>query len=510
MDDYLLVFDVGSGTARVAVFDPAGRCVASVAQGRTHPSLGCMDSFALTFDAEELWAQLCALTRELLAKSAIPASLVRAVTATSQRHSCVFLDRAGSILCACPNQDGRGFYAQEYIEERMGKEIYTITGQWPPVISSLARLLWHRLEEKELYSAVDKVLMLNDWITYKLCGEFVSEPSAASSSMILDVGRRAWSQAVIDCFSLAPSMLPALVDAGQSLGRLSPSAARQTGLGEETLVVMSGGDTHCALLAAGVLQAGDVGIVAGTTTPVCRIADRPVIDPEEKIWTTCHLMPGQWALDSNAQWTGAIYQWLHQFVREEFAEALDSDSCYAAMEKKARGVPPGSNDTYAFLGSVILDAQNFFVLRPGMFLFPPPTHPMVEKPTTLGHLIRATLENIVYAIYGNLGHLLRVLKDAPPCETMYATGGLTRSSLFVEILADCTGMPVAVSHLPEGTALGAALCASVGAGIYRDLAEAARHMVHTETRASPVPEHTSVYRNAFERWRDLYHVIADL
>jgi autoinducer 2 (AI-2) kinase len=220
-------------------------------------------------------------------------------------------------------------------------------------------------------------------------------------------------------------------------------------------------------------------------------------------------VPDQWILDSNAQWTGAVYQWLHDFVKEEFIGMHAPHTCYDLMEEKARTAPPGSNDTYAFLGSVIMDVRNFFVLRPGVFFFPPPTHPMVERPTTLGHLIRATLENIVYAIQGNIGHLARIYGKAFSRE-LHITGGLSQSRLFVEILAGCTGMPVTVSKYREGTSLGAAICASVGIGLYPDLVEAARHMVQLEESVEPVPDHTSLYRKGYERWRDLYTAIADL
>jgi autoinducer 2 (AI-2) kinase len=134
---------------------------------------------------------------------------------------------------------------------------------------------------------------------------------------------------------------------------------------------------------------------------------------------------------------------------------------------------------------------------------------MVEKPTTLGHLIRATLENIVYAIQGNLGHLARIYTKAFS-PRLHVTGGLSHSRLFTEILADCAGMPVSVSKYREGTAVGAAIFASVGIGIYPDLLEAARNMVQLEDSVEPVPEHTHDYKRSYERWRDLYHTIADL
>ena len=508
--EYILVFDIGSGTARVALFDPLGNLVGALSQARRYTPVDSADTFIIVFDPHHLWSQLCGLTRDLLDKTGVASSSIRAVTATGQRHSCVFIGAKGEVVCASPNQDARGFFAQELIEKQLGNEIYAITGQWPPILSSLARFLWYRQEEPETCHRIKKILMLNDWVLYKLCGELVSEPTASSSSMILDIGRRQWSSKVIECFSLDPSLLPPLADAGHTIGGLTASASQECGLLEHTPVVISGGDTHCALLAAGAAGAGDIGLIAGTTTPVCCIVDDALIDPEQRIWTTCHLLPGQWILDSNAQWTGAVYQWLHDFVKEEFVGMLPGQSCFDIMETRARTAPPGSNDTYAFLGSVIMDVRNFFVLRPGLFLFPPPTHPMIEKPTTLGDMIRATLENIVYAIQGNMSHLARIYTKALLPPTLYLTGGLSHSRLFTEILADCTGIPVAVSRFREGTALGAALCASVGVGFYPDLLEAARNMVQIEERIEPVPEHTTLYKRSYERWKDLYQVIPDL
>lgn len=466
--------------------------------------------FLRIFDPDDLWAGLSGLSREVLEKTGTAASAVRAVTATGQRLSDLFLDAEGRALYAGPNMDARGLFAEGLAGDPiLEEEIHAITGQWPPLLSTLARLLWHREEEPSKFQRIRRVLMLNDWILYKLSGEMASEPTAASTSFVLDIATRRWSRSVLDRFSLDPSLLPPLATAGQVIGKLTASAAKACGLEPNTPVVVSGSDTHCGILGAGVVEPGEVGIIAGTTTPVCLVLDTPVIDPERRTWTCCHVMSNQWALEANAQWTGAVYQWLHDLLKEDFFGDRDSASCYRFMEDKARAVAPGSDDTFAMLGPTVMDARKLTVLRPGVFLFPPPTNPMVEKPASWGHLVRSALENIAYAIQGNLELLKSIHAPVPPGK-LHLTGGLCNSRLFVEILADVVGLPLSVARVRNGTALGAAVCAAVGAGWYPDLPRAVQHMVQFEAPVEPVAEHAGVYRSGFVRWNEIWERLEDL
>ena len=187
LEGYLLSLDVGTGSVRCVLFDLAGRIVFRQMAPRSYRSDAAGDPFLRSFDAGLLWKQICLLTRSMFAATEIAPGTVLAVSATCQRFPNIFLDGKGGEVYAGPNLDTRGIFTQGRIEETIGEEYYRITGQWPPLLSGLARLLWFRQEEPDVFSGIRTVFMLDDWVLYRLSGERGSEASAASGSGFLDL-----------------------------------------------------------------------------------------------------------------------------------------------------------------------------------------------------------------------------------------------------------------------------------------------------------------------------------
>ncbi|MFC1890039.1 FGGY-family carbohydrate kinase [Thermodesulfobacteriota bacterium] len=508
-DGTLLSLDIGTGTVRAVLFDLRGTIVGKTSEARHYLPDPYGEPFQEVFDDAALWSTICSLIAGLLESTDTRSESVLAVSVTGQRLSFLFLDKAGDVLYAGPNMDARGLHTQAEIEERLGEErIHPLTGQWPTMLSALARLLWFRHEAPEVFARIRKVLMLNDWVQYRLTGEMASEPTSASVSLFLDLSTRQWSNEVLSAFDFNRDLLPPLVSAGDVAGRVHAAASADTGLAEGTPVVVSGGDTQCALAWAGLDKPDQFGIVAGTTALVCRTVDSPLVDPGRCTWTSCHLGANRWMVEANGQWAGTVYQWLGDLFGGYLEEEIPRAEIYARMEDRAARVSPGSDDTYAFLGPVIMDAENLHHLRPGMFLFPPPAHPMVESPATAGRLVRSTLENIAFAICANYEQLLP-LKPAEP-DRVFITGGLCASRLFCRIVADCLGLPLHVGRVLEGSALGAAVCAAAGAGVFRSLGDAQQGLCGVREVFEPDGETRSVYAESYERWLELYNKILDL
>jgi sugar (pentulose or hexulose) kinase len=214
------------------------------------------------------------------------------------------------------------------------------------------------------------------------------------------------------------------------------------------------------------------------------------------------VQPGTWILEANSQWSGSIYQWLAGFFQGAGIRPSARRSVYDWMEAQAQGLPPGANDTFACLGPILMDAKLFHLVRPGVFLFPPPGHLMTESPVMPAHFIRATLENIAFAMRGNIE--LACGSQTSPLDGLFLTGGLAKSRLFCQILADCTGLVVRVGRESEGTALGAAVCAAAGIRAFPDMASAQKGLVHLDRLVEPSSENTELYQPAYERWRELY------
>jgi sugar (pentulose or hexulose) kinase len=203
---------------------------------------------------------------------------------------------------------------------------------------------------------------------------------------------------------------------------------------------------------------------------------------------------------------GLSYQWL----KDNFENLLGKTELetYAYMEKLALKVPPGSDDMIASLGAEIFNINELNIVRPGIFTFQQPGHPMNTNPVTFGHFIRATLENISYAIRGNIDQMESIANKKK--DELKVTGGMGRSSLWLEILSGVTGKKVITTKVEDGTLMGCAMCAAVGSGIYHDFEDATKEMVEFKKVVTPEEESVEIYNKCYNNWKEWYSRIGNL
>src|SRR5262249_11015313 len=275
------------------------------------PDLPLVRGFDL--DPVAFWETLGRCAREAL--SQLPAGArIRGVIATAQREGCVFLDADGEVLYAGPNLDARAVVQGLEVQSRIAPErLHAITGHAPPYIFPVSRFLWFRQHHDA--RRVATLFMLNDWMAYLLAGARVAEHSNASESMLYDVTRRTWADEILDTLDIPREILPALCEAGTTVGPVSAKAATVTGIPEGTPVFAGGADTESALLGSAVHETGQLGAVLGTTTPVQLVIDRPTLDADCNLWTSPHVVADRWVLESNGGDKGSAYRWLPQLVR---------------------------------------------------------------------------------------------------------------------------------------------------------------------------------------------------
>jgi autoinducer 2 (AI-2) kinase len=288
--------------------------------------------------------------------------------------------------------------------------------------------------------------MLNDWLTYRLSGEMASEPSNATESMMFDLRRRCWSDEILATFEIPIDLLPPLLRSGELVGSVTREAATATGLHEGTPVFVGGADTQCSLLGAGAIDPGDVGATLGTTTPVQTVVGEPLFDPASMLWVGCHVVPDRWVLESNAGDTGDAYLWLLDLL----SGGLPRDQLYAFGERLVRDGEP--SPTMMFVGPSIFNLGKLNVSRPGGILFPFPA--MHVRPDR-GAMVRGFLENLAFALRGNLEQLAAVTSQ--PSVELAISGGMSRSKAAIQAIADVIGIPLQVAQEPESAALGCAM-----------------------------------------------------
>lgn len=453
---------------------------------------------AKEFDPKHFWHLTCTVVREAIKVAKVKLADLEAVATTSQRHGSVFLDRDGSEIYAGPNIDARGAMTQYIIEESLGERYHEITGCWPPLMFSPSRLSWFEEEEPELFKSVSHILPINDWITYKLGNIFVTDPSAGCGTGFMDIAKCAWSDEVADVIGMDSEILPEIHQTGSVVGEVTVNAKKECGLPTGLPIVQGGSDTHCALLASDA-QPDEIVVISGSTAPVMMVINDFYCDPTQKIWTSCHVIPSKWVLESNATLTGAYLQWVVRLLCER---ADSEDDCVkktlSSLDNLLDDIPPGSGETFVALGPSIMDCQKITDVKQAKMTFPQPALPQVI-PLNSTHMIHAVLENIAYAVRGNCEQLEEYCQSS----SIKAIGGMTQSKKWSELLANILGRPIHTPLQPEGSLLGAAICAATGIGLHSNLLSAAKAMVRWKPISYP-DDRAELYKSYYSKWISMY------
>jgi autoinducer-2 kinase len=501
-EELLLAIDAGTGSCRAVLFDIHGHQLAIGQREYSHHELpGAPGS--QVFDTTANWELICACTREALA--GVRPDAVKAVSATSMREGMVLYDDRGRAIWGCPNVDSRaGAEATELVRSGAAQDIYERAGDWV-AITAPARFLWIARHEPEVFGAIAHVGMLGDWILTRLTGEFVTDPSLGSSSGMFELAERTWSEHVLGLCGLDSSVVPPVLDPGTVIGGVTADAAEQTGIPRGTPVAVGGADTQLSLLGIGVTQPGRLTVVGGSFWQCTVVLDRPLIDPAGRLRTLCHTDGERWMMEGIGFWCGFVMRWFRDaFCDLEAAEAARTgEDVYAVMERKAANVPPGANGIWGIFSNV-MQANRWIQASPAFVGFD------VGNPARSGRVdcIRAIEESAAYVTRGHL----QIIEELTRLEIGEAvlTGGAARGTLWSQIVADTLGVPIRIPVVKESTALGAAICAGVGAGLYEDARSAAQRLVEFERTLEPDPSDAAAYGQLYEQWRALYAGQLDL
>ncbi|WP_283609028.1 autoinducer-2 kinase [Faecalispora anaeroviscerum] len=497
--NYLMAVDAGTGSVRAVLFDLEGNQVDVVQQEWDHKEdpryPGSMD-----FDWVHNWELASGCIRGVLEKTRIDPKELAAISTTCMREGIVLYDAAGQEIWACANVDARS--EDEVVElirrdPEMEKELYLESGQ-TYALSALPRLMWLKNKMPELYEKTAAVGMFNDWLIYKLTGVLAVEPSNGSTTGIFDLQKRSWDPTIAEKCGLRTDIFPAVTECGKVVGSVSEAAAKQTGLAAGIPVVSGGGDAQLGSIGVGVVSPGQAAVFGGSFWQYEYNTANGKTDPGCRVRVNCHAIPGVWQYEALAFKPGLVMRWFRDgFCELEKQQGEESGKDpYYLMDKKAAEVPAGC---YGMM-CTFSDVMNFIHWQHAA-----PTFTNFElDPQKFNRytFYRAILENTAMVTKGHLD-LVREATQNMPKEIIFA-GGASKSPLWCQILSDVLGLPVKVPVVKEATALGAAVLAGVGVGIYSDAAEAAQKLVKWDREYQPNAEAHALYLRMYEPWHKVY------
>lgn len=501
MNQHLLAIDAGTGSVRAVIFDLEGNQLAVEQREWTHLSdplyPGSMD-----FDVENNFSLITACICGAIRSSGISGQSIAAVAATSMREGIVLYDSAGRELWACANVDARAedeVRQLKLLSPSLENQLYARSGQ-TFALGALPRILWVKNKLPEVYNRVAAVTMLNDWITYRLSGILSVEPSNGCTTGMFDLRKRSWDPAIAKACGLKEEIYPIVHESGTVIGTISSEAAAATGLSTDCLVVAGGGDAQLGCVGVGAVNPGQAALFGGSFWQLEYNMAEPATDPECRVRVNCHAVPGVWQQELIAFFPGLVMRWFRDaFCQlEKYMEAQTGIDAYALLEKEARDVPPGCNGMMCTFS----DVMNYISWKhaaPAFINFS-----LDPEKFNKAVFYRAIMEN---AAFISLGHarLIEEITGKYPREIIFASGA-SKSELWCTIVADVLGMRVKVPKVREATALGTAICAGVGAGIYESIASAGEKWTVIERVYEPDMANHRLYAGLFETWRQVYEM----
>ena len=478
-----MAIDCGSGGVKCFLVDAQGKIVskAGVEWDRD------------VWDTEIGWRSIKRAVRKTLTSSGIQTNQVLGLSTTSMREEFILLDKRG---CEIKYEVKPDIYPHgNELNEKHGERMYRTSGHWPvPGWIAAAKLTWLREKHPEIIDRAHLFLMISDWAGYMLGGIPYTDASSACETSLFDVARRDWCWELIDELQLPAEIFPKVEKNGAQISQITGKVAKDTSLPEGTPVVVGGADTQCGLLGCGAINKGEVVAVGGTTTPVQMVTEKPVFDHKGRTWTNNHTIEGRWIIESNAGRTGWVYRWF----RDNILCEKPSSKIYDSMNALALASPPGSNKVNIFFGPHVFNSGPPYWDgdRLGDISVPPT---IVGSSTfTRGDLARAIIEANCYAVRANLDQLQEI--TGLEVKRLGFCGGNSKSELWSIIQSAVIDKPVVVPKERDASAVGAAICAAVGAGIYKSIPDAMKIMVHLEEPILAQKKLSSIYDNLYHSW----------
>lgn len=288
--------DLGTSSVKIVLLDRDGMLRASASR---HLDVSRPQPRWSEQDPEQWWqATLDAMEqlRAEMSRLGLNSAAVESIGLSGQMHGAVVLDAQGQVLRpAILWNDGRS--DAECAELDSVADFRGITGNLVMPGFTAPKLLWLRRHEPEIFARIDKVLLPKDYLRYRLCGQFVSDPSDAAGTLWLDVAKRAWSEPLLAACGLNIAQMPTLAEGPQITGHLHGELARRWSMGE-VAIAAGGGDNAAGALGVGVIHPGQAMLSLGTSGVLFAVSDGFRARPELAVHSFCHALPDTWHLMS--------------------------------------------------------------------------------------------------------------------------------------------------------------------------------------------------------------------
>ena len=501
---YLVGIDVGTTNWKANVYDLDGKRVA----GASRPTLmhypDPQHPGWAVYEPDEIWNSISEVLREAMSRIPDPDG-VKGVGITSMGETGIPIDKDGNHLYAAITWfDPRAQPQADKIEETLGKySIFSITGHTPYPIYSINKIIWLKENVPDVFNRTVKWLCMEDYIIFKLTGEYATDYSVAGRTMAFDVKEGAWSEEICKATGIDPSIMPPAYPSGTPVGKVTEKAAGETGLRPGTIVATGGHDHSCGALAVGVFDEGAVLDSTGTAEALITVLNEPTLSQEAcdcSLAIYHHPAPDRYQALGALYFSGGALDW----IIERLGVGEIGSKTYADVMARAGSAEVGSNGLFYL--PHLRGAFNDSYSR-GAYIGLLSSH-------TQDDMFRATIEGLCYELKDFVSNFETLFKL--DITKIVAIGGATASDFWMQTKADVTGCPIEVTDVEEATSLGAAVLAGVAVGVYQDHYQAYERTQSVSKVYEPEVGRSrsydelfqSVYRKFYTTLKDLNHTIS--
>ncbi|MCL2772282.1 MAG: xylulokinase [Oscillospiraceae bacterium] len=487
--DYILGIDIGTSACKAAVFDKNGNVIISEtgAYNIYYPKDGYVEQ-----KPGEWWAVVCKSIKNIFASGKVSPEDIKAVGLDGQSWSAILIDKNGEVLFDNPIwMDTRASEICGEIRETVGeKNIFDLCGNPFAPTYTTPKIIWFKRNYPDIFKKTYKVMQSNSYIVYKLTGVLSQDLSQCYGLHFYDMRKQMWDKNMADAMGIDVNLMPEIYNCHDIVGGITREAAALTGLSEGTPVVAGGLDAACGTLGAGVITDGETQGMGGQSGGMSICCDE--YKSHEKLILCNHVVPGKYLLQGGTIGAGASFKWL----RENFF----SDMQFSEMDEMAKKIPCGS-DGVIFLPYMAGERSPIWDPKAkGVFYG-------FDFSKNKAHFIRSVMEGVAYSLQHNIE---TAAETGSNIRTLYITGGLANSDLWMQIKSDVTNKPVAVPLSDTAGTLGAAILAGIAVGIYSDFADAVKNTVTIRKTYYPNPENHELYMKRYSTYRGIYEKLKEI
>jgi D-xylulose kinase len=491
---FVASLDLGTTGCRTFIFDLSGKIISSDYQEwqSFYPSPSFVEQ-----DANLWWESIKKTIDAAIKKSGIDKTQIVSLSVTNQRETIVPVDKEGIPLHnALVWQDRRTTDQVEFIKKKIGLDkIYKTTGLTIDPYFSATKILWFKQKKPNIYQKAHKFLLVSDFIIYKLTGQFYTDYSNASRTMLFDINKLKYSDNIANEMGIDLDKMPEALESGVDIGEI---ASEETSFDKKTLVVTGAGDQQSAALGVGVVAPGQIKCTTGTGSFILAYLKSPKFDPKKRVLCSCHAYPGAWVQEASIFTSGAALRWFRdQIGKEECMRAEEGQDPYNIIDAEAEKSPIGANGLLIIPHFIGAGAPHWNPFAKGIIFG-----------LSLGHtrrdIYRAVLEGVAFEVKKNI-QVFKELGIEP--RELLLTGGGSRSDFWNQIYADVLGITCVRNVIEEATSLGAAILAASGAGLFPEIAKAAESLCKVDKKWNPNVENRGVYDKIYNFSSELYNLI---